>query len=843
MNDVVFRSLSLAGFGLYRDPVTLVLDPAFSVLVGGNETGKSTLVNGVLATLFGLRREADPAGFTTARFKNWDSPAEFWGEVQFSSSGLSYRLRREFDTHEVVLVRGDGKGWTEEFRGNANPQGRSPDLDRYHNLLKRLLGVADRQVFESVFCVTQDAGLDVGSGLPGPVQELVAGSGDRSLGEVVGRLVESFRAVSRRSGEHGIALPGVEARDGRNDQALELVEAEITDLRTKIESSSATLADLAARKQDLARKEEDFARMRGERDSVKDALEVWGRWETLRRDLRNGETEQARLERVITSCGDLLRRVEEVRASLARDFAEFKDVPEGLEVRLEQAVSSLEREASARRELGALESEVRASLGDGVLERHKPGQLLQELDRQAELEADLRIKGEELQGLDIEFAEMYERRRRRTLTLGMAGLAAGLVAGVALRLDPTAVWVLTLAVGLAAGAAAFLWLRPKPAMPESFSRYQALRPEVEALLAQVAEGNESLGMLASADPGEVGALREKLRRMLAVVEEGEKVAGENARSSTELRRFLDRADGDPARVRERLSKFRPLERALRENELQLAMLLKHEEAGSPEDLSLRKTSVENKVQALLREEQALRAAHPYLERVSREEDAVELAKQNTRLKGDLEGRTRALDAAEKEIHRLRGEVSSLEGIDLVDVASEEICLADLEADRDRLALDRDALALAYRVTNDGIARFRSGHRERLGASVQEWFVRLTGRGGRRVELDGQFSPRITEAGGQPCHTAQLSHGAQDQLALAVRLAVADLVGGDARLPLLFDDPFLTFDAERLDVLRQALGEIARSRQVILLTHREDLRGWGERVAIAKGRMGEWVEGR
>jgi len=99
-----------------------------------------------------------------------------------------------------------------------------------------------------------------------------------------------------------------------------------------------------------------------------------------------------------------------------------------------------------------------------------------------------------------------------------------------------------------------------------------------------------------------------------------------------------------------------------------------------------------------------------------------------------------------------------------------------------------------------------------------------------VTLDEQFAPCVTEAAGQPCAAEQLSRGARDQLGLAVRLAVAEFIAGDVRLPLVFDDPFLTFDADRLEILRRALEEISTSRQVILLTHRRDLAGWGEAIA-------------
>jgi len=75
--------------------------------------------------------------------------------------------------------------------------------------------------------------------------------------------------------------------------------------------------------------------------------------------------------------------------------------------------------------------------------------------------------------------------------------------------------------------------------------------------------------------------------------------------------------------------------------------------------------------------------------------------------------------------------------------------------------------------------------------------------------------------------AQLSQGAQDQLQIALRLAIADLVAGNFNLPLICDDPFLNFDSERLAQLQATLTGLGKERQVILLSHQETYRTWGE----------------
>ncbi len=77
--------------------------------------------------------------------------------------------------------------------------------------------------------------------------------------------------------------------------------------------------------------------------------------------------------------------------------------------------------------------------------------------------------------------------------------------------------------------------------------------------------------------------------------------------------------------------------------------------------------------------------------------------------------------------------------------------------------------------------------------------------------------------------SELSQGAWDQLALAVRIAVLDRVAGSVQLPLLLDDIFLTWDESRRERFRNDLSNLLNGRQVILVTHDPDFAAWGHAV--------------
>ena len=64
---------------------------------------------------------------------------------------------------------------------------------------------------------------------------------------------------------------------------------------------------------------------------------------------------------------------------------------------------------------------------------------------------------------------------------------------------------------------------------------------------------------------------------------------------------------------------------------------------------------------------------------------------------------------------------------------------------------------------------------------------------------------------------RLSQGTLDQLYLCARLGIVRQVTQPATPPLIFDDPFVTFDAERAERALKMLKELARDFQVIYMT--------------------------
>ena len=161
---------------------------------------------------------------------------------------------------------------------------------------------------------------------------------------------------------------------------------------------------------------------------------------------------------------------------------------------------------------------------------------------------------------------------------------------------------------------------------------------------------------------------------------------------------------------------------------------------------------------------------------------------------------------------------------LGELADAESALAEKRAEREILQGEHDAIALAM----DALARANSALQSRfspaLGQRAAELFERMTGGKYHAVLLDRSFRAAAEEIGSPIARdVGSLSQGAADQLYLAVRLAICELVlDTDKSVPLVLDDALVRFDDTRCAQALELLLEESRRRQILLLTcqHRE-----------------------
>lgn len=227
-----------------------------------------------------------------------------------------------------------------------------------------------------------------------------------------------------------------------------------------------------------------------------------------------------------------------------------------------------------------------------------------------------------------------------------------------------------------------------------------------------------------------------------------------------------------------------------------------------------------------------------LEQRARDLEA-EVAQLRSRVSARSEGRTapaaaapaerlaRELEGLEKEAALLRDRRTQLQRqlAEMPDHAEQllvlEERLAALRAQQAAVQAEAAVLDLTRQLLEEARRQSFVPARELVERRASEYFRQATHDGYQRVSLDERgLVPRVwvNRAGGWK-GVQHLSRGTADQLYLAVRLALVDLVCQGRTPPLFLDEPFAHFDAARAEAVAALLAAAARQRQVFLFTAR------------------------
>ena len=183
--------------------------------------------------------------------------------------------------------------------------------------------------------------------------------------------------------------------------------------------------------------------------------------------------------------------------------------------------------------------------------------------------------------------------------------------------------------------------------------------------------------------------------------------------------------------------------------------------------------------------------------------------------------TEALAQAQQALTEARRRYDTLLGrIRALDSSSDlTVQLSQKQEELARLQEEYDAIALAMAALEQANTTLQNRFSPALGARAAEIFAALTAGKYDKVLLSSDLS-LSAEAAGDPMSRSiqQLSQGTADQLYLAVRLAICDMVlPAEKHVPLVLDDALVTFDDDRLLAALDYLLAESRNRQILLFT--------------------------
>jgi DNA repair exonuclease SbcCD ATPase subunit len=163
-----------------------------------------------------------------------------------------------------------------------------------------------------------------------------------------------------------------------------------------------------------------------------------------------------------------------------------------------------------------------------------------------------------------------------------------------------------------------------------------------------------------------------------------------------------------------------------------------------------------------------------------------------------------------------------------DAASLNFTIREKRVELERKRRLASALELALQTMEECVHEFQEHALDPVAARAAQLLEQITAGRYHEVEIDQEtMLASVRQNASGEVGVDALSRGTRDQVHLAVRVGLINAISGGRTLPIIFDDPCVHFDDERLEATVKILSEIARERQVIVLTKDESYTRWFE----------------
>ncbi|MBI4040277.1 MAG: AAA family ATPase [Deltaproteobacteria bacterium] len=209
-----FKQLFLSNFGKFQSQ-TFDFKPGLNLIVGNNESGKTTLFQALFGILFGFKSERE-------RYLPWKNPHHYKATLKLEEAAQEMTLTRDFLQDYVVWADAQTT-----FEGKISPLGRSSERDLYLQKIQSLFGFSDAEIFKNSLFLEQRA-LHIP---PTPstsiqIKQLVSHIAEFKYDEMIRQLEEKYFDLTKKNPQ---------GMDKRNDRILERLQEEIQEIKRRIQ--------------------------------------------------------------------------------------------------------------------------------------------------------------------------------------------------------------------------------------------------------------------------------------------------------------------------------------------------------------------------------------------------------------------------------------------------------------------------------------------------------------------------------------------------------------------------------------------------------------------------------
>ena len=251
-----FERIHIEGFG----PITgyeAVLEPRrLNLIIGPNESGKSSFAAAIVAALFGFSSHEEEM-----RARPWEG-ARHRVTLIFEAGGSRCRVCRDFHSHEVHVERLGKTGEEVEatlFRGAPNPRGRGPELEQYEVLLRSWFGFTEARLFRESCYVRENA---LETRISPELRHLISGAVEADYQQIQEALLDRLDSLTREHPFDARARKRADRSIEKRKGTLELLrgrfarsEYVLRELKSNFAERTAVEARMGELKADMAAKE------------------------------------------------------------------------------------------------------------------------------------------------------------------------------------------------------------------------------------------------------------------------------------------------------------------------------------------------------------------------------------------------------------------------------------------------------------------------------------------------------------------------------------------------------------------------------------------------------------
>ena len=792
--------IKIIHFGKLND-VTFNLNKDLTIFLGANEAGKSTTVAFVKQVLFGFHLRTNKSPF----FENYqplDHVSPMGGSLTFEDTDGTFLLSR-------LYAKGDPKKGVLKVSLNDQEVPENVFFDRIQNIdgsfytdsfifnqdmLREVNGLSQAELMEQIYFLGASQShklLDLRDEFSSNAQKLFKKSGRKPIVNQLINQIEEQKEVLAQTNSELNDYRELEEKLTREKEKLKKIQSELVELNKEDQKISLLMQKLTNFKQ-YQQLREEVQPVSFSKESYERAQAIQNKISDLTADIKNLETQLDEIKNSSElSNKDKIQVLVDHKAEVLHWESESKDLQRQIET-TKKDLESYEQFQPEAVKLSKLSSETRTKIKDDY----------QALKNQKQ-------ENNNLPGI-----------------LSLILLVAGLFSSIAINNLFVRFLGIMIALG---GLGLFVWTKQtntkKSQKDQEFIEKYGLDPNVIDLnslwneVVQIESKKQTLGQL---DQEQV-SLNEKIQ---AFVQELYPFTQRNIQTFSDivnqlnsLQKVIDQNNLSKQHLNDVAVHLQEKKNQLAKNKIDLSNLFAASKVTDFAEFSKLKQQAEVQEQLKLKMEALqndLQADLAQLEEITK--DPNKLTENKEQIEKQISQKQAQINDLHAENAKLENQMHVLANSDKY--FAEKQKLTDLETSLSENVKEY----LANLLTSNWIARgldLASNERfPKMLEDAKNYFNLLTG--GRYVDIQLDKKLKVKREDGKKFDVEYLSRGTSEQLYFALKLAFVEQVADKIALPILIDDAFVNFDAQRTNYIVKLLEELAKKTQVLIFTARQDL---------------------